>query len=64
VDWSRGVDSMSTSFSGSHIPGYFYGHLLKIECSYHLYLQMSLSSEFELLPQLQKWRQRCYVACG
>jgi hypothetical protein len=25
---------------------------------------MSLSSELELLPQLQKWRQRCYVACG
>jgi hypothetical protein len=24
------------------------------ECSYHLYLQMSLSSEFELLPQMQK----------
>jgi hypothetical protein len=41
-----------------------YGDLLKIECSYHLYLQMSLSSEIELLPQLQKWRQRCYVACG
>jgi hypothetical protein len=34
---------------------------LKIECSY---LQMSLSSELELLPQLQKWRQRCHVACG
>jgi hypothetical protein len=27
---------------------------LKIECLYHLYLQMSLSSELELLPQLQK----------
>ena len=26
-------------------------------------LQMSLNSELELLPQLQKWRQRCYVAC-
>jgi hypothetical protein len=36
----------------------------KIECSYQLRLQMSLSSELELLPQLQKWRQRCYVACG
>jgi hypothetical protein len=27
---------------------------LKFECSYRLYLQMSLSSELELLPQLQK----------
>ena len=41
-----------------------YGDSLKIECSYHLCLQMSLNSELELLPQLQKWRQRCYVACG
>jgi hypothetical protein len=37
---------------------------LNIGCSYHLYLQMPLSSELELLPQLQKWRQRCYAACG
>jgi len=35
-----------------------------LECSYHLCLQMSLNSELELLPQLQKWHQRCYVACG
>ena len=35
-----------------------------LECSYHLCLQMSLNSELELLPQLQKWRKRCYVACG
>ena len=34
------------------------------QCSYQLCLQMSLNSELELLPQLQKWRQRCYVACG
>jgi hypothetical protein len=27
-----------------------YGDLLKIECSYHLHLQMLLSSELELLP--------------
>jgi hypothetical protein len=32
----------------------FYGDSLEIECSYHLYLQMSLGSELELLPQLQK----------
>jgi hypothetical protein len=43
---------------------FFYGDLLKIECLYHLYLQMLLSSKLELLPQLPKWRQRCYVACG
>ena len=41
-----------------------YGDSLKIDCSYHLCLQMSLNSELELLSQLQKWRQRCYVACG
>jgi hypothetical protein len=41
-----------------------YGDSLKIKCSYHLCLQMSLNSELKLLPQLQKWRQRCYVACG
>ena len=41
-----------------------HGDSLKIECSYHLCLRMSLNSELELLPQLQKWRQRCYVACG
>ncbi|PNF22007.1 hypothetical protein B7P43_G17590 [Cryptotermes secundus] len=41
-----------------------YGDSLKIECSYRLCLQMSLSSELELLPQLQKRDQRCYVACG
>jgi hypothetical protein len=41
-----------------------YGDFLKIECSYHFFLQMSLSSEPELLPQFQKWRQRCYIACG
>jgi hypothetical protein len=28
------------------------------------YLQMSLISELELLPQLQKWHQRCYVVRG
>jgi hypothetical protein len=37
-----------------------YGDSLKIECSYRLCLQMSLRSKLELLPQLQKWRQRCY----
>jgi hypothetical protein len=31
-----------------------YGDSLKIECSYRLCLQMSLSSELELLQQLQK----------
>ena len=31
-----------------------YGDSLNIECSYHLCLQMSLNSELELLPQLQK----------
>jgi hypothetical protein len=31
-----------------------YADSLKIEYSYHLYLQMSLSSEVEILPQLQK----------
>jgi len=31
-----------------------YGDSLKIKCSYHLCLQMSLNSELELLPQLQK----------
>jgi hypothetical protein len=41
-----------------------YGDLLKIECLHHFCPQMSLSSEFELLPQLQKWCHRCYVACG
>ena len=30
-----------------------YGDSLKIECSYHLWLQMSLNYELELLPQLQ-----------
>jgi hypothetical protein len=41
---------MATLFPG--FPWIFsYGDLLKIECSYHLYLQMSLSSELELLPQ-------------
>jgi hypothetical protein len=35
-------------------PNLTHGDSLKIECSYHLYLQMSLSSELELLPQLQK----------
>jgi hypothetical protein len=25
---------------------------------------MSFSSELKLMPHLQKWRQRCYVACG
>jgi hypothetical protein len=25
---------------------------------------MSLSCELELLPLLQKWCQRCYLACG
>jgi hypothetical protein len=39
--------------------------LLKSECLNHLYLQMLLSSELGLLPQLRKWRrQRCYLACG
>jgi hypothetical protein len=33
---------------------FFYGDSLNIGCSYHLYLQMPLSSELELLPQLQK----------
>jgi hypothetical protein len=43
------------SFPGSYTPGFYsYGDSLKIECSYHLCLQMSLSSELELLPQLQK----------
>jgi hypothetical protein len=32
----------------------FLGDSLNIECSYHLYLQMSPSSELELLPQLQR----------
>jgi hypothetical protein len=31
-----------------------YGNSIKIECSYHLYLQMLLSSELELLQQLQR----------
>jgi hypothetical protein len=31
-----------------------YGDSFKIECSYQLHQQMSLSSELELLPQLQK----------
>jgi hypothetical protein len=36
-------------------PLYFsYGDSIKIECSYQICLQMSLSSELELLPQLQK----------
>jgi hypothetical protein len=43
---------------------WIYGDSLKIKFSYRLWLQMSLSSELELLPQLQKWRQRRYVACG
>jgi hypothetical protein len=65
MDWSRGADSMATSIPGSYTPGIFsYGILLKIKCLYNLYLQMSLSSELELLPQLKKWRLRCYVACG
>jgi hypothetical protein len=50
VDWSSGADSMAISFPGSYTPGFFYGDSLEIECSYHLYLQMSLSSELELLP--------------
>jgi hypothetical protein len=33
---------------------FFYGDSLKVECSYHIYLQMSLNSELELLAQLQK----------
>jgi hypothetical protein len=45
-----------------HTRIFSYGNSLQIECSYHLFLQMSLSSELELLLQLQKWRQRCYVA--
>ena len=52
-------------YSTTCMKGIFsYGDSLKIECSYLLCLQMSLNSELELLPQLQKWRQRCYVACG
>jgi hypothetical protein len=40
----------ATSFPGSYTPEFFsYGDSLKIEYSYHLYLQMSLSSELELL---------------
>jgi hypothetical protein len=31
-----------------------YGDSLKIECSCHLCMQTSLSSEFELLPQFQR----------
>jgi hypothetical protein len=39
--------------SPDHTPLIFsYGDSLKIECSYHTYLQMSLSSELELLSQL------------
>jgi hypothetical protein len=37
-----------------HLWIFSYGDSLEIECSYHLYLQMSLSSELELLPRLQK----------
>jgi len=48
-------ESMATPFPGSYSPGFFsYGDSLKIECSYHLCLQMLLNSELELLPQLQK----------
>jgi hypothetical protein len=49
-------EHLSTRF-----PGLWIGRALPIalpprslECSYHFYLQMSLSSELELLPQLQK----------
>jgi len=42
-------------YSTTCMKGIFsYGDSLKIECSYHLCLQMSLNSELELLPQLQK----------
>ena len=54
VDRYSGADSMATSFPGSYSPGFFNGDSLKIKCSYHLCLQMSLNSELELLPQLQK----------
>jgi hypothetical protein len=66
VYWSRGTDSMA----GHLVPRilhpliFSYGDSLKLRCSYHLYLQISLSSELELLPQLQKWHQRCSVECG
>jgi hypothetical protein len=45
---------MATSFPGPYTPGFFYGDSLKMEGSYHLYLKISLSSELELLQQLQK----------
>jgi hypothetical protein len=35
-------------------PNFSYRDLLKTKCSYHLCLQMSVSSELELLPQLQE----------
>jgi hypothetical protein len=50
VDWSSGADSMATL----HPWIFYYGDLLKSECLNHLYLQMLLSSELGLLPQLRK----------
>jgi hypothetical protein len=53
VDWSSCAESMATSFPLILHPWIFsYGDLLKIECSYQM--QMSLSSEIELLAQLQE----------
>jgi len=39
-----------------------YGDSLKIECSYHLCLQMSLNSELELLPEMlhSVWQETDY----
>jgi hypothetical protein len=51
MDWSSAADSMVTSFPGSYTHRFFSsGDSLKIGSSYHLHLQMSLSSELELLP--------------
>jgi hypothetical protein len=56
VDWTSGADSTAISFLGSYTPGLFsYGDSFKIECLYQLSLQMSLSSELELLPRVARY---------
>jgi hypothetical protein len=43
--------------------GFFLWGFVTDWVSFHICLQ-TLSSELELLPQLRKWQQRCYVDCG
>jgi hypothetical protein len=52
--YGRAAPIAATSFPGPYTLGFFsYWDSLKIERSYQLSLQMSLSWEIELLPPLQ-----------